>query len=184
MAVKQIKSFTELREQAKRWHEAKGKAREATNAFNKENTKLKDTYKAYLVEAELPPATSVELPQGRFSYIATETETIDPKGWYALWQSGDITEEQYFACIKIGKAPAEIAAGADMLAGITSKSPGKKRDIRFEELDDDPDRENVILPEPPKKKGIAPRTQTVQPSASKAPAAPNGLRKIRMPRNG
>jgi hypothetical protein len=187
MATHKTQKFTELRARVNAWVAAKAKAREATNALNKESTKLKNTFKAWLEEAKLPPATKLELEDGRYSYTASVTETVDPRGWYKLWQDGEITEEQFFDCLKVGKAPAEAAAGADQLATITTSIPGKKRDIRFEELDRVEGRELVILPETAAKTGVARRSPpTVQPSASPVPkvSPAGGLRKLRIPTHG
>lgn len=105
-------------------------ARDATNTLNRHNTKTGKTFVAFYSAEKLPPRTQVVIDGVAYMYGTAESRVIDAKKWYELWQAGEITEDQYFDCLTVGKKDASLVIGEDQVEMLSIDKLGTAADIR------------------------------------------------------
>lgn len=154
--------------------------KEATSATNKLKTKVKNFFKEFIAVESIPATSSIEIDGIVYSYKASESDILDPRKWYELWQSGEITEDQYFASVNVVKDEAKLAIGEDQCLSIQVRVTGKTSDVRRDDKEAG-HREgvSVLLPEGTKP-GIVKRTLP-KPVSLQVPAKPARLLAIRKP---
>jgi hypothetical protein len=158
---------TELREREK----LDAVKKDATNAFNRHNNKTCKTFAAFYSEQNLPARTIVNIDGTEFMWATSESREIDPRQWYKLWQDGEITDDQYFECLSIGKKKASLIIGEDQVETISIDKQGSDADIRRDASNAGTVKGiSVITPEPIRKPvGIKPRTVAATPVQAPAP---------------
>lgn len=181
MPVRQLKSetFTNLVTALKERTALDAVKKDATNEFNRKNTVAANLFKKLLSENDFPAGTAVEIDGTKFTWAVSEGREIDPREWYKLWQDGEITEDQYFECLAVGKTDAKLVIGEDQVETISIDTKGSKADIRVDATEAGTRKGNqVVTPTPIQKPtGVRPRPGAAAPQVSvQAPA-----RKIRIP---
>ncbi|MET4190643.1 MULTISPECIES: hypothetical protein [unclassified Bradyrhizobium] len=178
-AVKNVKQFTALTKQLRDWIAAKDEARVATNAFNRTNTATKKLFKEFVTTEAYPAKTKIVIDGSEFMWAVSESERIDPRKWYQLWQSKEITETQYFDALRVGKEDAKLAIGEDQVATISSMVSGTNADIRYDDANSGSKvGVEIVLPAMVKPTGgIKPRLGILQVPAK----APTAKRVIKVP---
>lgn len=147
MPVKDTKRFKKLTDTLKERAKANELKREATNMFNRVNTAAKNAFKDWLQNEPSPPGTIVRIGGVSYKYAVAEHEEIDPRLWHKMWKDKEITEEQYFAALGVGKEIAKQFIGEDQVVTISAKTLGTAADIRQDDSDPSlPD--GVITPKP------------------------------------
>jgi len=72
----------------------------------------------------------VRIGAEEYYYDHSSAEKVSAEEWYKMWKSKEITKEQYFSAISVGKAAANKIIGEDQVIGITTISKSKDKDIR------------------------------------------------------
>jgi hypothetical protein len=111
------------------------KARSATNAVNRAKSLLNKLFPKFFTEKNLPFETKIQVLDKVYSWGVTEGTCIDPVKWHQMWVNEEITEEQYFSCIKVGKEDAVVAIGEDQVATIQMSYKGTKADVRISDAE-------------------------------------------------
>jgi len=138
--------------------------KEVVNAFGRQNTDAGKLFFSFLQRENLPSRTQVIIDGVSFMYTTTEANVIDPRQWHKLWQDGEITEDQYFSCLAVGKGDANNIIGSDQIDTISIVQQGKKADIRRDDSSETPEAGvKVITPEPIGRPKMTSRL-TVKPS--------------------
>jgi hypothetical protein len=128
--------------------------KDATNEFNRHNTKTCKKFAEFLNQENLAAGSIVVIDGVQYCYTTATSRVIDPIKWHDMWQKGEITEKQYFDALAVGKDDAKLIIGEDQVERICVEVRGLKADIRV-----NADNEGSI-------KGI----QVITPEPIKAPA--------------
>lgn len=173
MPVKQIKSklFDELVADLRTRETLDAYKKEATNNFNRHNSKTAKEFAAFYNEQNLPAGTLVVIDGVSYKWAVSEGREIDPRQWHKLWQDGEITEDQYFECIGVGKKKATLIIGEDQVERFSMDVRGTDADIRRDASEAGTIKGvHVITPEPVAKPvGIKPRPGAATPVQAPAP---------------
>ena len=142
--------------------------RAATNVFNRHNNECGKVFAAFMQKENLPARTKVIIDGTEYMWATAESRAIDPVRWYDMWQSGEITKDQFFSCIGVGKKEAKLIIGEDQVEAISMDKLGTDADIRRDNANAGTFKGiRVETPEPiTPPKGIRPR----QPIAVQKPA--------------
>jgi hypothetical protein len=170
--------LSQLLDSLKELHSVSEAARAAINAQNRAKTKAKKWFPVYLQEQEYEPGTIIQIDnEVAYKFDVAEHNVVDPKEWHKKWQSGEITETQYFAAITVGKDEAKLYIGDDQVAMICRDVKGKTVDVRSiktEELKPLPKGREYVIVSVSKKKAPA-------PAPAPAPSGPKLRRNITVP---
>jgi len=132
--------------------------REASSALGKAKTKVKNFFKGFFPAENIPSTSSIDIDGIVYSFKASESDILDPRKWYALWQSGEITEDQYFGAVNVVKEEATLAIGEDQALSIQVRVVGKTADVRRNDAEAG-QRKGVFVDTPERSKpGIVKRT--------------------------
>lgn len=104
--------------------------REVQAAERKAKRDLRKKLEEFADDAGIPTSTEITIKGVTYKIDTAVSERILPEQWYALWQKGEITKDQYFDAINVNKDDAATWAGQDLLARITKAVPGKSLDVR------------------------------------------------------
>jgi len=167
MPVKSItkdQNFVALIDSLKERDRLDAARKEATNAFNRQNGSAGKLFFGFLQRENLPARTQVIIDGVSFMYTVAEASVIDPRKWFKLWQDGEITEDQYFSCLAVGKGDANNVIGSDQIETISIVQQGKKADIRRDDSGESTEvGVKVVTPEPIERPKMTSRL-TVKPS--------------------
>jgi len=117
--------------EAKKYLTYKSAAAEATSTMNKQKTVLRNVVKDLYTREKLNTASYMCIDGARLSYEATKTSVINPEGFLALYEDGEISKEQFLSCLKVNIAPAENVIGGDQVASLKEEIVGATVDLRI-----------------------------------------------------
>jgi len=160
--------YVKLREEAK----------EVTNKLNREKTVLKNIFKDGIKNRQFVVGTYIQHNGFQFDYNQTATDIIEPEDFVSLWESGQITKEQFLKCISVQKGAVDTHVGSDVTLSLSKTKTGKDFDIRIKELDIDTPKESVIVIPDTKNAPLARRKPVRKPVA--VAAAKPTIRRIRI----
>jgi len=135
MAYKDPKVFEDLTKLLDTYVGEAADARDATNKANRTRAAAKKLYPVFLQNEGLDLATTIQIGGVLFSYATAESERIDPRKWKAMLDKGEITEDQYYDAITVGKEIATQHIGQDQVSMITGKVKGTTVDIRAKDAE-------------------------------------------------
>jgi len=144
-------------------------AKDATNAVNRGKTVLKNVFKDGIKNSQFVIGTYVLHGGYRFDYSQTESEVIETNDFLTLYESGQITRDQFIKCVSVQKGSVDTYIGSDVTLRLVKNRIGKEFDVRITQLDIDSANESVIVvpeAEQPiiRKKLFARNTKTTAPA--------------------
>lgn len=122
--VKLVREFLELDQVAK----------EATSILNKKNTELKNAVKKALEENKAPYGSYYVVDGVRISFEASVSDGIAAEDLMDQYEQGDITREQFLACVKVGMEDTKNTLGGDVVEALKQPITGKTVDLRKKTL--------------------------------------------------
>lgn len=153
----------ELVKRLRTYAEAEREKREATNASNRAKTQARHGFTGFFETTKAPTNTAIVIDGVKYWWGVVEGEEIDPAKWFAMYEDGHITKEQFLDCISVLKSEAKKAIGEDQVLTITNRTRGDKADVRTDDYPDKPVGVHLLVPE--QKRGILKRP-TLQASAN------------------
>lgn len=139
-------------------------AREAVNTLNRHNTQCCKTFLAFMQQEKLPLRSKVVIDGTEYMYATAETRCIDPKQWFELWRNGEITQEQYFNCLSVGKRDAKLIVGEDQVEAISIDKLGTEADIRRDASNAGTVKGIQVVTPDPVQKGVKPPVPVQKPA--------------------
>lgn len=144
-------------------------AKDATNAVNRGKTVLKNVFKDGIKNQQFVIGTYALYGGYRFDYNQTESDIIETADFFALYESGQITRDQFLKCVSVQKGAVDTHIGSDVTLRLAKSRIGKEFDVRVTQLDIDSGNESVIaVPEVEqpiaRKKQLSRRTVTTAPA--------------------
>lgn len=133
----------------------KDRARELTNAANRQKTQGGKAMKAMIAEDLLAVGDEIQIGDQAFSFDFASSDSINREKLYELVKKGDVKLEDFLKCIYINKDMASKIIGDHILMGITEHTKGKTADIRIRDLEKPVSEPKIVrkpAAPPPKKK--------------------------------